>query len=201
MTKAYTMSHLVINDKAQHLPVGFGELHNLIEGLNPDTIQIVFEHEFAAEPIDEEILQEPRMFRVYEYGTGQFPAGYDYLSHFEFKDGRLFHIYAEPDYRKEPVKKEASVKTVHRDYLSITPAVQTKRIGQGALLHAAEDRQGLGRIDIWYEVDTNVPTPVLARNFVIIQTGETLTLPGYTYFTTVVMANGQIFHIYAQYGF
>ena len=201
MIKAYTMSHLVINDRPQYIPVGYGELHNALEGLEPNTIQVVFAHEFASENPDKELLEEERMFRVVEHGRGPSPSGYDYIGHVDLPGERLIHIYAEPDYRKEPVKKEASVKTVHRDYLSITPAVQTKRIGQGMLLHAAEDRQGLGRIDIWYEVDTNVPTPVLARNFVIIQTGETLTLPGYTYFTTVVMANGQIFHIYAQYGF
>lgn len=201
MNKAYTMGHLVINDKPQYLPIGYGEPHNFIEGLYENTIQIVFVHKFTSENINEEVLKEERMFRVLEQGSGPAPSGYHHLGHVTLKDGRLFNVFGEPDYRKEPVKKEASVKTVHRDYLSITPAVQTKRIGQGALLHAAEDRQGLGRIDIWYEVDPNVPSPVLARNFVIIQTGETLTLPGYTYFTTVVMANGQIFHIYAQYGF
>lgn len=198
--KAQTMGNLVINDKPQYLPVGFGTLSNVMPGLKENTITVIFDHDVPADYVDSEYFQEERMFRVLEQGSGPAPSGYIHIGHVILKGGRQINVFGEPDYRNK-VKKEAPVKTVHRDYLAITPAVQTKNIGQGALLHAAEDRQGLGRIDIWYEVDTNVPAPVLARNFVTIQTGETLTLPGYTYFTTVVMQNGQIFHIYAQYGF
>lgn len=198
--KTSTMGNLVINDKPQYLPVGFGILSNIMPGLKENTITVIFDHDVPADYVDSNFFQEERMFRVLEQGSGPAPSGYIHIGHVTLKDGRLINVFGEPDYRNK-VKKEASVKTVHRDYLAITPAIQTKHIGVGMLLHAAEDRQGLGRIDIWYEVDSEHQPPGMPRNFVIVKTGETLTLPGYTYFTTVVMQNGQIFHIYAQYGF
>lgn len=62
------------------------------------------------------------------------------------------------------------------------------------ILHCAEDRQGLGRIDIWFQ-DEITPTFVRKSRFVVVGTGHPFP-NGYEHIQTIVMKNQLVWHVF-----
>lgn len=90
------------------------------------------------------------------------------------------------------------MKIVLRDQLRIISGIQDLRVADDAkILHAAEDRQGLGRIDIWFEQEEEPGkiTKQPLNAFRVIATGEPFQ-DGWDHLSTVVMKSGLIWHIY-----
>lgn len=66
------------------------------------------------------------------------------------------------------------------------------------ILHFAEDRHGLDRIDMWVQDDPDAAGSELEhRYFRILGTGQRVPV-GYTHVGTVVMKNNLVWHVYAQ---
>lgn len=94
----------------------------------------------------------------------------------------------------EPPKKQRIVRRQLRLSSSSTNPIMGVVGGNAKILHCQEDRQGLGRIDIWIQEDDdgviNASLPLL-----ILGTGQGVPA-GYIHVNTVVMKNTDVWHIY-----
>lgn len=83
---------------------------------------------------------------------------------------------------------------VFRNRLQVKDGLQKLLIGDGKILNIAEDRSGLGRIDIWYEAKGDLLTQHTST-FVVVGTGQVVP-EGFDHMGTVVMQSGLVWHIY-----
>ena len=84
-----------------------------------------------------------------------------------------------------------------REQLKIQDEPQELRLFGGKILHLQEDRQGLGRIDIWFETPT-VPTNQALPRFRSVGTGHEFE-NGWNHVATVVMSSGLVWHVYREF--
>lgn len=87
---------------------------------------------------------------------------------------------------------------IYREQLKIQDEPQRIMLNGGKILCLAEDREGLGRIDVWYEVpviETRSPA-----SFRIVGTGQPFE-NGWNHVGSVVMSNGLVWHVYREWVF
>lgn len=84
-------------------------------------------------------------------------------------------------------------KTIHREQLEITEASQVLPVGAGRIVHVAQDREGKGKIDVWFE-KANARSIAPDRKFRVIPTGEFFP-EGYEHVGTVIVTNGTVWHV------
>lgn len=84
-----------------------------------------------------------------------------------------------------------------REQLEVHPNAQPIQMGSGKILHLAEDRDGQGKIDIWFEPGLSAldRAPTMFR---IIGTGQEFE-NGWDHVATVVMKDGMVWHVYREF--
>lgn len=84
-----------------------------------------------------------------------------------------------------------------RQQLKIQDEPQPLQLFGGKILHLQEDRQGLGRIDIWFETPS-LPNDKALTHFRIVGTGHEFE-NGWNHVGTVVMSSGLVWHVYREF--
>ena len=69
------------------------------------------------------------------------------------------------------------------------------RLGDCKIVHVAEDRQGLGVLDIWFENDLEQHGEIPAIRTMLVAGTGTMFPEDYEHVGTVVMQSGFIWHI------
>lgn len=130
------------------------------------------------------------------------PKGYESVSGFirlttvVMENGKIYHIYGEP----KPIEcTKSNRNVVLRLRLRMTASRQTFAVGNSPILHVAEDRQGLGQLDMWYQSSNGIfGDHGDYRDFLVVGTGETFP-DGFEHVDTVVMRDGLVFHVFKEF--
>lgn len=84
---------------------------------------------------------------------------------------------------------------IQRAQLAIIPEKQPLFIGDSKIIHIAEDRQGLNRLDVWYETWA-AKARLAPRPFLVLSVGSMIP-DGFVHVQSVVMKNKKVWHVYS----